>query len=185
MSLFSQPGPRWFTIPAHRPFVDDLARGLLDELGADDPLRLADAVVLTPPRRAARALVDAFLRAAADRPLLPPQVRALGDLEEGEPPFEPGDLGLDLPPAISPLGRRFELARLAAEHEGRLGRELDVAAALDLADALGAFLDSVAIEEVQVVDKLDALTDGDHAEHWRRSAYFLRIAVEAWPRRLP
>ena len=28
-------------------------------------------------------------------------MRALGDLDEGEPPFEPGDLALDLPPAIS------------------------------------------------------------------------------------
>jgi hypothetical protein len=41
----------------------------------------------------------------------------LGDLEEGEPPFEPGDLALDLPPAIGAHQRRFELARLAAEHE--------------------------------------------------------------------
>lgn len=184
MSLFHRPGPRWFTVPAHRPFVDDLARGLLDALGQADPEALADAVVLTPTRRGARELVNAFLRASADRPMLPPQVRALGDLEEGEPPFEPGDLALDLPPAIGAHQRRFELARLAAEHEAARGRTLEVAGALDLADALGAFLDSAAIEEVDPRGRLDGLTDGDHAEHWRRSAEFLSVAVEAWPRRL-
>jgi ATP-dependent helicase/nuclease subunit B len=55
---------------------------------------------------------------------------------------------------------------------------------LDLADALGAFLDSAAIEEVDPRERTDALTEGEHAEHWRRSADFLRVAVEAWPRRL-
>lgn len=25
--FFERAGPRWFSIPAHRPFVDDLARG--------------------------------------------------------------------------------------------------------------------------------------------------------------
>ncbi|MBW3617189.1 MAG: double-strand break repair protein AddB [Proteobacteria bacterium] len=182
--LFAGPGPRWFTIPAHRPFVEDLARGLLDALGADHPEALAEAVVLLPTRRGARELVNAFLRASADRPLLPPQVRALGDLDEGEPPFEPGDLALDLPPAIGAHQRRFELARLAAEHEAALGRELDVAGALDLADGLGAFLDSAAIEEVDPREGLDGLTDGEHASHWLRSADFLRLAVEAWPKRL-
>ena len=181
--LFGRPGPRWFNIPAHRPFVEDLARGLMDALGSD-PEALADAVVLLPTRRGARELVNAFLRESKNRPLLPPQVRALGDLEEGEPPFEPGDLALDLPPAIGAHQRRFELARLAAEHEAALGRELDVAGALDLADALGAFLDSAAIEEVDPREGLDGITDGEHAEHWLRSADFLRVAVEAWPKRL-
>ena len=181
---FAEPGPRWFTIPAHRPFVEDLARGLLDSLGREDPEALADAVVLVPTRRGARELVNAFLKASQDRPLLPPQVRALGDLEEGEPPFEPGDLALDLPPAIGGHQRRFELARLAAEHEAGMGRSLDVAAALDLADALGAFLDSAAIEEVDPRERLDGITEGEHAAHWLRSADFLRVAVEVWPRRL-
>jgi ATP-dependent helicase/nuclease subunit B len=42
-------------------------------------------------------------------------VRPLGDLEEDEPPFAPGEIGLDLPPAIAPLTRRFEMARMIAE----------------------------------------------------------------------
>ncbi|MGE5500376.1 MAG: hypothetical protein ACM3W4_00450, partial [Ignavibacteriales bacterium] len=95
------PGPRWFSIPAHRPFVEDLAVGLLQALGSD-PETLADAVVLTPTRRGARALAEAFVKANGGKAVLLPQIRALGDLDEGEPPFEPGDVALDLPPAITP-----------------------------------------------------------------------------------
>ena len=89
--LFGSPGPRWFNIPAHRPFAEDLAQGLHDALAPLGPEALADAVVLTPTRRGARALADAFVGAAEGRAVLPPQMRPLGDLEEGEPPFEPGD----------------------------------------------------------------------------------------------
>ncbi|WP_422182544.1 hypothetical protein, partial [Caulobacter sp.] len=34
---FDAPGPRWFSIPAHRPFVEDLARGLLAALAPLGP----------------------------------------------------------------------------------------------------------------------------------------------------
>lgn len=172
---------RWFSIPAHRPFVEDLASGLLQRLGTE-PEALAEAVVLTPTRRGARALAEAFVKAAGGKAVLLPQIRALGDLDEGEPPFEPGDLALDLPPAIGSWRRRFELARLVAENQDRLGRSLDAAAALEMGDALGSFLDSCQIEEVE--PRIDGLVTPDMARHWARSAEVLRIAVEAWPRRL-
>ena len=105
---------------------------------------LVDAVVLTPTRRGARSLAEAFVAVGGGRAMLLPQIRALGDLDEGEPPFEPGELALDLPPAITPWRRRFELARLVAEHEHLLERTLDAVGALELADALAGFLDSLA-----------------------------------------
>ncbi|MDB5456501.1 MAG: double-strand break repair protein AddB, partial [Caulobacter sp.] len=86
---FDRPGPRWFSIPAHRPFVEDLARGLLQALAPLGPEALPQATVLTPTRRGARALADAFVAAGGGRALLLPQIRPLGDLDEGEPPFEP------------------------------------------------------------------------------------------------
>jgi len=91
-AFFELPGARWFNIPAHRPFADDLAQGLIEALTRDGPEALADATVLVPTRRGARALADAFVRAGGGRAILPPQMRPLGDLEAGEPPFEPGDL---------------------------------------------------------------------------------------------
>jgi ATP-dependent helicase/nuclease subunit B len=171
------------TIPAHRPFTLDLARGLAEALAPMGPEALAEAVVLTPTRRGARALAEAFLTVSGGKAVLLPQVRALGDLDEGEPPFEPGDLALDLPPAVSPYRRRFELARLAAEHGHLFDRPIDAAAALELADALAGFLDSLQIEEADG-DGIDALAPADLAQHWQKSAEFLKIALEAWPRRL-
>lgn len=112
--FFEREGPRWYSIPAHRPFVDDLARGLLKTLEPLGPEALPRATVLTPTRRGARALADAFLAVGGGRALLLPQIRPLGDLDEGEPPFEPGELSLTLPPAISSRRRRFELASPSA-----------------------------------------------------------------------
>jgi ATP-dependent helicase/nuclease subunit B len=181
---FAQPGPRWFTLSAHRPFLEDLARGLADSLLPMGPDALAEAVVLVPTRRAARALAEAFLKVTGARALLLPQVRALGDLDEGEPPFEPGVLALDLPPAPAAYRRRFELARLVSDHAHLLQRSIDAAGALELGDALGAFLDGLQIEEAHGVGDLDSLAQGDLAQHWRLSAAFLRLAVDEWPRRL-
>ena len=184
ISPLTGPARRWFTIPAHRPFLTDLADGLLGALG---PERLGDAVVLLPSRRGARALAEAFVGAAGRGALLLPQIRALGDLDEGEPPFEPGELALDLPAAVSPLRRRFELARLVAKHPRALGRALDASGALELADALASFLDALELEELghaQRMDRVETLVEGDLAKHWRISAEFLRIVLEAWPERL-
>ena len=183
-SPFTGPTPRWFTIPAHRPFLADLAAGLLAALPAE---ALAEAVVLLPSRRGARVLAEAFVGVAGGRALLLPQIRALGDLDEGEPPFEPGDLALDLPAAVSPLRRRFELAGLVAEHQDALGRSVDASGALELADALAGFIDSVELEELDEADRLaqvERLVEGDLARHWRISVEFLTIVLQAWPARL-
>ena len=181
MTVLSAPAPRWFTIAAQRPFLADLAAGLIDALGLD---ALGEATILLPNRRAARALSEALLAASGRRAILPPAMRPLGDLEAGEPPFEPGELALDLPPAISPARRRFELAGLIAPHLAALGREAGAAAALDLADALASFLDACQIEEAALDLDLAALVEGDLARHWSLTAEVLDIALTAWPARL-
>ncbi|MGI8840390.1 MAG: double-strand break repair protein AddB [Caulobacteraceae bacterium] len=178
------PSPRWFTIAAHRPFLEDLAAGVWKGLAAAGPVALAEATILIPTRRGARALAEAFLKAAGIAAVLLPQIRVLGDLDEGEPPFEAGDVALDLAPAIPPLRRRFELARLVVENEGLLERRLDAGSALELADALAAFLDGCQIEEVGDPAAVGALVEGELARHWQVSARFLNVALDTWPKRL-
>lgn len=185
-AFFEQPGSRWFNIPSHRPFAEDLAQGLYDGLAPLGPEALADAVVLTPTRRGARALADAFIKASGGVAVLPPQMRPLGDLEAGEAPFEPGDLALDLPAAIDPLRRRFELTRLVAELADDVPGGLSSAsAALELADALGSFLDGLQIEGVEIGGRLAGLVDvAELAAHWEVSRNFLDKALTLWPARL-
>ena len=169
----------WFSIPAHRPFLDDLAAGLVDALpGPEDT---PGALLLVPTRRAVRALTESFLKASGGRAVLLPQIRALGDLDEGEPPFEPGDAGLDLNPAIDPMRRRFELARLV---NGASQTGLSASHALELADALAAFLDAAAIEEAPVAERIEDLVDQDLALHWQISAGVLNLTIREWPKRL-
>jgi ATP-dependent helicase/nuclease subunit B len=184
MSFLAAPAPRWFNIEAGRPFLQELARGLGEALAPLGPQVLAAATVLTPTRRAGRDLADAFLAVAGSSAVLLPQMRALGDLDEGEPPFEPGELALDLPPGISATRRRFELARLVADNEHALGRRLDAAGALELADALASFIDSVHLEEAAPLGAIDDLVPAELARHWQVSASFLKLALAEWPQRL-
>ncbi|HEV7353514.1 MAG TPA: double-strand break repair protein AddB [Brevundimonas sp.] len=176
---FAPAGPRWWAVAAHRPFLRDVAAGLLDWLGPEPPERLSDLLVLLPNRRAARAFTAA-LAEVSDRPVLLPQVRPLGDLEADEPPFTPGALGFDLPPPLDPLTRRFELAALAA----RLMDHPAPVRALALGEALGGFLDAVYLEEVERPGRVVDLVEADLAEHWREAARLLGGALELWPARL-
>lgn len=178
---FAGPAPHWYAVEAHRPFLEDLAAGVLDWMGDLPPETLSDAVVLLPNRRAARAFTDALSVQAEGRTLLLPQVRPLGDLEEDEPPFAPGDLELDLPPAVSALQRRFELARMIVAHHPET---LPPLRALEMAEALAGFMDSCQIEEITDPGRVARLVEADLAAHWQASAAFLAIAVEAWPARL-
>ena len=72
---------RLFTIPAGVPFVDALAKGVLDDAGPA-PEALAAYTILLPTRRAVRSLREAFLRLSDGRPLLLPRLQTLGDLDE-------------------------------------------------------------------------------------------------------
>src|SRR5690606_32260749 len=97
--------PAVFTIPAGQSFVDALAAGLLRRYG-EQPETLAAATVLLPTRRACRSLQAAFLRASEGRPLLLPQMLALGDLDGEELLFDASFAGTgqaELPPAVSPV----------------------------------------------------------------------------------
>lgn len=178
---FAGPGPRWYAVEPHRPFLEDLADGVLAMAGEGPAERLADTLVLLPNRRAARAFTEALSRRAAGRALLLPQVRPLGDLEEDEPPFAPGELGLDLPPAIDPLARRFEIARMVVEEFSPGAAPIR---ALGMADAFVRFLDSCQLEEIDDFERLQTLVPTELAQHWRESAEFLSLAAAAWPDRL-
>ena len=75
------------------------------------PLKLADATIYLPTRRAARGFVEVFAAEAGGAALLP-EFRPLGDVDEDELLLDPAAEDLDLPPAIAPLRRRMLLAAL-------------------------------------------------------------------------
>ena len=171
-----------FTIGIDRRFADELAQGVLAEHG-DDPLALADVLILVPTRRSVRALREAFLRASDGKPTILPRMAPLGDVDDSEWDLSPGDdTALALPPAIDPTEREALLAQLVAAFKDDQGHPIaqSAAQALKLARELGGLLDELAIEGVGF-DKLAGLVTGNFAEHWRRTLTFLDIVGTAWP----
>jgi inactivated superfamily I helicase len=104
-----------FAIPPGAPFLETLARGWLRERG-DDPLSIANGLILTPTRRAARSLAEAFLRVSPERGLLLPRIVALGALDEA-PLALAG--ALELAPAVDPHQRlAVRIARKSTSPRG-------------------------------------------------------------------
>lgn len=181
----SAPPDRLHSIAPTDPFLPTLARGLVDRLGDAGPEALADATILLPTRRAGRGLAAALRAELGVEALLLPRVRALGDVD----PDEAGLADLedpDLPPAVDPLRRRLELARLVRAWDAKLGRPQNPAGALGAADALAALLDQAGLlaqaPDWSVLDGLAA--ERELAAHWAISADFLTIIGAMWPARL-
>lgn len=167
-----------FAIPAHRPFLPDLAAGLLARAGGD-ALSLARTLVLLPTRRSARALQEAFLPVAGRGALLLPRMGALAGLstEEAEDLALPALL--DLPPAVSPARRQAVLAGFVARVPTRLGGPATPDQAWRMAGALAAFLDEAALEGCDL-DALDGLAPENLAQHWQITLAVLKPIAAAW-----
>lgn len=183
--LFAGAGPRVWAAPATAPFLRLLARRLLDDLSdPDNPFALAQAVILVPNRRSARALLEAFAEEAGAALLLP-AIRPIGDLDEDPEVWGPASLTFAAPEAIDPLRRRFELARLLRARDAASGGAEDPVHALAGADELAALLDAAAAAELPDWSALETLVGERHlAGHWAQSAQFLQIIADYWPKRL-
>jgi len=163
----------------HLPFLDAVAQEWLQRTA--DPLERAHGLILLPTRRAARALADAFLRAANGAPLLLPRITALGAFDE-TPLALAG--ALDLPPAIEPAQRLAALARLILARKGEGGAPRTADRAWLLAGELALLMDEAERAEIGLAERLPDAADPAYAAHWARTLQFLHIVTEAWPAHL-
>ena len=168
------------------PFVDALARGLLDDPRTRaDPLALTRATILLPTRRACRALSDAFLRAADGTALLLPRLVPLGDVDvdeielRGDEPADPAlsdeAAGVDLPEALPGLRRQLLLTRLILSDP-----LIEPGQAAQLARELARLLDQIATERLDLAG-LRGLVPDAYAAHWQKVLDFLAILTDRWP----
>ncbi len=166
-----------FTIPPDDPFLEALADGWLRERG-DDPLTIAQGLILTPTRRAARSLAEAFLRVSPQRGLLLPRIVALGALDEA-PLALAG--ALELPPAVDPHRRLAVLAHLILRMKGAGGAPRTADRAWMLASELATLMDEADRAEIDLAARLPDAADPAYAAHWSRTLEFLQIVTHAWP----
>ena len=170
--------PSVFTIQAGLAFARVLAKGVVARVGRD-PLALSDVMIFVPTRRAVRTLREEFARALKGASL-GPRIHALGDLDDEDIAFDLYTDDIALPPAIAPLKRRLELAKLVHRWHERRGAALPFAQALAHAGELGGFLDEVAEQNADLAE-LKNLAPESLAEHWQEVTEFLQIIAKHWP----
>ncbi len=196
--------PNIFTISPGAPFLDTLARAIVDGVlpssrPAPSQLELTDYTLYLPNRRACRVMRGAFLEASPGGATLLPKLRPLGveDADAGlstagdEAFADGGDV-----PAISALERRMALTSLilrwtrkmaAAQGPGALSEPLfynpSPAGGADLASELMRLLDQAQSEQVDL-RQLAHLAPQPFAHHWELTADFLKIVTVAWPQYL-
>jgi len=159
-----------YTIAPSKPFVDELAKGILARVG-DAPEKLAEVRVLLPTRRACRSLREAFLRLSDGAPMLLPVMTPLGDVDEDE--LALGGIGesselqdaLELPPAIGGAKRIALLARLVMAKDGDTTPDQ----AVRLAGELASLVDQVHTEGLDLTRLSDLVTRADLSEHWQKT----------------
>ncbi|MGG5810192.1 double-strand break repair protein AddB [Falsiroseomonas sp. CW058] len=186
---------RLYDIPAHLPFLDCLAAGVLEGMRDRPPEALARATILLPTRRSARALRDAFLREAGHAALLLPRMRALAGLSTEDADELALPSLLDLPPAVPALTRQAVLTGYVMRQPRRFGGPATPEQAWQLAGELGRLFDEVALEETDPallasgdpltfaeawLARLETLVPEEQATHWQITVAFLRGVAQQW-----
>jgi ATP-dependent helicase/nuclease subunit B len=157
--------PRVFALAPGVDFPRALVDGLIQRFADHPPEALARTQLIVNTRRMSRRIHTLF---EGGPPRLLPRISLLTDL---------GDIRdrLTLPPPVSPLRRRLELAQLVSQ---LLDQQPDLAARsslYDLADSLAALMDEMNGEGV-TADTIRNLDVSDMSGHWARAQSFFDIA---------
>ncbi|UFN47465.1 double-strand break repair protein AddB [Roseomonas sp. OT10] len=170
-----------YEIPAHLPFLDALARGVvaLAGTGRADPAALARTTILLPTRRAARSLRESFLRASGETALLLPRMRPLAGLsvEDAEELSLPALM--DIPPAVDAARRLAVLTEMVMRLPPHFGGPSHPDQAWRLALELATLLDEMALEGCDP-ERLPGLVPEGLAQHWQVTHLFLGGVIREW-----
>ncbi|MCW9043146.1 MAG: double-strand break repair protein AddB [Pseudopelagicola sp.] len=157
--------PNVFAVAPGVDFPRALVRGLHERFANRPPEELARVELIVNSARMQRRVRDVFDEGQA---CLLPRLRLLSD-------YGSAAFANDIPTAVSPLRRRFELVRLIAQ---LLENQPDLAARAslyDLADSLATLMSEMSGEGVSAAD-IEALDIADQSGHWERALAFFGIA---------
>lgn len=171
------------TIPAHLPFLDQLAARWLHAANYH-PETVGEGTIILPGRRAARGLTEAFLRQMDGRAMLLPRILPISALDEAELGLSSslgGHAGFDLPPAVAGMTRLAILTRFVLQAEGAFGTRPTLDQAWPLAKALADLMDEAERADVDLATRLPEAVQENFAEHWQVILKFLEIITRVWP----
>ena len=160
-------GPRVFGVPLGHDFSTALFEGLQGKFAEMAPTDIARVEIYVNTRRMQRRLTALFHGGDA---MLLPRIRLVTDLAQDA-------VGREIPPAIAPLRRRLEVARLV---KGLLEADPTLApqdAAIDLADSLVALMSEMQGEAVPP-EKISDLDVTDQSGHWQRALSFINLVQQ-------
>lgn len=181
-----RPGPKLYSIAAHRGFADALVAGLVPRY-REPAFGLARLTLLVPSTRARRTVTEAFIRqfgaegdpSTGSGGLLLPRIAVVGDLDLDEalgPLLDPLGAG-EIPRAVDPMRRWLALARILQEELGDQAPK--GATLLRLARETARTMDRLLAEDIAPDDLMGEGVEaivGDLADHWQRSlATFARV----------
>ncbi|HCP81222.1 MAG TPA: double-strand break repair protein AddB [Octadecabacter sp.] len=157
-------GPRVFGVPLGQDFSTALHDGLRQRFETMSPSDVARVEVYVNTRRMQRRLTALFHEGGA---LLLPRIRLVTDLAHDT-------VEQNLPPAISPLRRRLEVAQLV---KGLLEADSTLASqdsAIDLAESLVSLMNEMQGEGV-LPETIATLDVSDQSGHWERALSFIKL----------
>lgn len=149
-------------IPLGHPFLKSLA-SFIYEKTSNNPLDMAQGLVILPTQRAVKTLKQIFLDEFPS--CLLPKICT---------PMELEDLQYPIADAMPNYQRLFLLTALAKAYVETPDRAFKIA--LSLAD----LLDEVYQYEIDLT-KIDLLVEEEFSEHWSETIKFLNIIKDAWP----
>lgn len=170
-----------FGVSPNFPMNDAVIDYVMTHWQADDR---QSGIILLPSRRSVHALRERFFAITGDKTLVLPIMIPLADVDlhlllHASQSVSPQSLALQSP-VINNFTRIMLLTKQVQKFYLLQHEPLAFRHAMELATSLAQWLDDAISHEVKARD-LQALSKGEHSEHWQRILPFLKIVFEGWP----
>ena len=156
-----------FQIPAHHPFLETLAKGILTRAD-NDQFQLATWNVHLPNQRSCQALKEIFAQLSDRKTSLLPKISPLSALQP------------DVPLSQKPLSLERRTLLLSLLVQKAMPEQTDATQLLETTNKLCNILDQAHAHYVNW-DQLNDFIPEQLAQHWQSSATFLDILHTHWP----
>jgi len=174
-----------YTIASYRPFLDSVASGILDQV-AGDPIKLSDYTIVVPDSETGFALREAFVGQLHGKTYIMPNIEIIGKIDKEHLSlkiFDDKDLLkslMDFPSPVSKLHRQLFLSQeiLKIPYMASSTQK-----AIKLGGELGKFIDELQRYNVSF-ENIGNFVPNNFKEQWSKTADFLKIVTEAWPKKL-